>query len=61
MMHLAAALVIELGLSPTSSVRVTEKTIESSLTTYTADFPKLKEPTLEERRAVLGLNFITSV
>ena len=61
MLQLAGALVVELGLSSTSSERATNLTAESSLATYSEDIPPPKEPTLEERRAVLGLNFMSSV
>lgn len=61
MLQLAGALVVDLGLSSTSSERATKLTTESSLSTYSEDIPLPKEPTLEERRAVLGLNFISSV
>jgi hypothetical protein len=61
MLQLAGALIVDLGLSHTSSARAASLTTESSLDTYAEDIPIPKEPTLEERRALLGLNFLNSV
>ena len=61
MLQLAAALVINLGLSQMSAARSANLTTEGSLGTYSEDIPVPKEPTLEESRALLGLNFMSSV
>ena len=61
MLQLAGGLVIDLGLSQTSAARAAEQATESSLGTYVEDIPIPKEPTLDERRAILGLNFISSM
>jgi hypothetical protein len=61
MLQLAGGLIIDLGFSQTSSARVAEQTTELSLGTYVEDIPIPKELTLDERRAMLGLNFISSV
>lgn len=61
MLQLAAALVIDLGLSQMTAARSANKTTERSLATYLEDIPVPKEPTLEESRALLGVNFMRSV
>jgi hypothetical protein len=61
MLQLATTLVIELGLSYTSAGRSADHRADSSLGAYLEEIPSEKQLTLEESRAVLGLDFMYSV
>ena len=61
LLHLAGALVIDLGLSPVSALKSAVFTGESGFGTYTEEIPLPKPPSLDEIRAVLGLRFLHSV
>lgn len=61
MLQLAAALEIDLGLSPKAAVRIAENRAALNLRTFLEDIPIITEPTSEERRTYLGLVFLNSV
>jgi hypothetical protein len=61
MLHLAASLIVDLGLSQTSALETPQHLTESSFVTFAEDIPLPKEPSLDERRAILGLSYINSL
>ena len=61
MIQLANTLVIDLGLNPRSAIRSAHNLAESGNKAYPQDEAPMKQPTLEECRAFLGLKYMTSV
>lgn len=62
MVQLAASLVMELGLWRSSALPLANnQNTESSFGAYMEDVPVPREPTLDERRALLGLDVMSSV
>jgi hypothetical protein len=60
MLHLAGALLIDLGLNmePLATTGIIHP--HTAPRTFPQDNPQFNEPTLEERRAFLGVSYLTS-
>jgi hypothetical protein len=60
MLQLASALVIDLGINQKSAVRAASYRTEAGLRSYPEEEPQVKQLTLEECRAFLGLKYLNS-